>query len=220
MLRPIFTLWNRFGAGQRESVAEPRLSGAGLAGPATRNRLSVMLRSGFQLFSCLLLATVSLPAQRTIPVQNEFVRVVSVVDPHVAKPGNMHVHEQNRVMIYLDAGDINIRYEDGKAEDQHWKAGDVGWSPASGRHTSQHVSEKPTRIVEIELQKPGTATGAAKSSTVKGAALLDNAQVRVYRSKVAPPAGSNYVAVNMDTAETVWNRLPSGVGPFVITLLK
>ena len=170
---------------------------------------------------CLLFAALSAFAQRSIPVENEFVRVVSVVDPHVTRPGALHVHEQNRVMIYLDAADINIRHEDGKGEplkdeDQHWKAGDVAWSPASGRHTSEHVSEKASRIVEIELRKPG-AGGQAASST---GAIIDNSQVRVYKSAIAPPVGSNYVAVNISTAETVWNRMPSGSGPVVITLLK
>ncbi len=174
-----------------------------------------MFRSG-RLLVCLILTGLSAFAQRSIPVDNEFVRVVSVVDPHVTKPGTMHVHEQNRVMLYLDAADINIRHEDGKGEDQHWRAGDIGWSPASGRHTSEHVSAAATRIVEIELRKPGT--GAAGGSS-KGT-IIDNSQVRVYKSATAPPADSNYVAVNMSTAETLWNRMPSGGGPVVITLLK
>ena len=212
-------------------MAESCQSGAGRCEVRARNRLSVMLRSCLQPSCCLFFVTLSLLAQRSIPVENEFVRVVSVIDQHVAKPGAMHVHEQNRVMIYLDAGNINIRHEDGKAEDQHWKAGDVGWSPASGRHTSQHVSEKPTRIVELELRKPAEASGAstakaASASTANAASapkdgvILDNLQVRVYRAQAPPPAGSNYVAVNMETAETVWNRMPAGAGPVVITLLK
>lgn len=174
-----------------------------------------MFSSG-RLPVCLLLAGLSALAQRSIPVENEFVRVVSVVDQHVTKPGAMHVHEQNRVMLYLDDADINIRHEDGKGADQNWKAGDVAWSPASGRHTSEHVSEKATRIVEIELLKPGNGGG---SGPAKGA-IIDNSQVRVYKSAIAPPVGSNYVAVNISTAETVWNRMPSGSGPVVITLLK
>ena len=38
-------------------------------------------------------------------------------------------------MIYLDSGNIQIRYADGKVDNQHWKAGDVAWSPANGMHT-------------------------------------------------------------------------------------
>jgi hypothetical protein len=161
-------------------------------------------------------------AQRAIPVENEFVRVVSVVDQHAAKPGAVHEHKDNRVMIYLDPADINIRYTDPKAgghkdEDQRWKAGDVAWSPSGGLHTSQHVSEKPSRIVEIELRKPAPAKAAAQPPS--GTFILDNPQVRVYRASTPPPGG-NYVAVNMSTAAVTWNSLPSGPGPFVITLLK
>lgn len=171
------------------------------------------------LFLAVSLLCPSLWGQRTVPIENEFVRVVSVVDQHAAKPGTVHEHQENRVMIYLDAGDINIRYSDPgrKNEDQRWKAGDIGWSPAGGLHTSQHVSEAPTRIVEIELRKPGSGGSIAG---VPAAFAIDNPQVRVYRTATVPPAGWNYIAVDPRTAEVLWNRLPAGTGPFVITLLK
>jgi len=174
----------------------------------------------FRLFCGLVVIAWVSFAQRNVPVENEFVRVISVNDQHVDKPGALHEHQQNRVMIYLDPGDINIRYAnpgtDHRNEDQHWKAGDVAWSPAGGQHTSQHVSAASTRIVEIELRKP---TGKGAGTPVQDV-VLDNAQVRVYRSSSAPPADLDYVAVNPRTAETTWKRLPAGAGPFVITVLK
>ncbi len=171
-----------------------------------------------RLLLTLPLLALSAFAQRSIPIENEFVRVLIVVDPPVTKPGAMHVHDQNRVMIYLDAADINIRHENGQGdEDQHWKPGDIAWSPATGRHTSEHVSAKPARIVEIELRKPGS--GSTPKAPATGV-LLDKPQVLVYRATTPPPPGNNYIAVNMQTAETVWNGTPSGKGPFVITLLK
>ncbi len=152
---------------------------------------------------------------RSIPVENEYVRVLSVTDQPVSKPGVLHEHKENRVMIYLDPGDIQIRYADGKAENQHWKAGDVAWSPGGGMHTSQNVSSKPIRIVEIEVRSQGGA--AAGKSAEK--TLLDNPQVRVYRSSHRP-AAKNFVAVDPVTAAVLWNRLPEGTGPFLITELK
>ena len=182
-----------------------------LVGGKDRNRLSGMSR----ILICGFLLALLVWAQRSVPVENEFVRVVSVVDQQAAKPGAVHEHKENRVMLYLDAGDINIRYTDGRAEDQHWKAGDIAWSQKGGMHTSQHVSVTPTRIVEIELRKAtGKSVGAAQ-----GKVVLENAEVRVYRSSAVPVAG-DYLAVDMKTAETSWNRLPAGAGPFVITLLK
>jgi hypothetical protein len=171
----------------------------------------------------LLAIALPLLAQRSIPVENEFVRVVSVVDQPVTKPGAVHEHQQNRVMIYLDPADINIRFStpsaEHKNEDQHWKAGDVAWSPSGGLHTSQHSSSAATRIVEIELKKPASTNPKPLAASAGKDILLDKPQVLVYRSATMP-SGANYVAVDLKTAETTWNHAPAGSGPFVITLLK
>jgi hypothetical protein len=173
-------------------------------------------------FSLLAIA-LPLLAQRGIPVDNEFVRVLSVVDQPSAKPGAVHEHKENRVMIYIDPADIMLRYtqpSEHKDEDQHWKAGDVAWSPLGGLHTSQHTNTVPARIIEIELKKPASGTPAAKQTSVAAKdVIIDKPQVLVYRSATMPAQG-NYVAVNMKTAETTWNHAPSGTGPFVVTLLK
>jgi hypothetical protein len=162
-------------------------------------------------------------AQRAIPVENEFVRVLSVVDQPAAKPGAVHEHRENRVMIYIDPADIHLRYtqpSEHKDEDQHWKAGDVAWSPLGGLHTSQHTNTVPARIIEIELKQAAPSRAAAKLPAVAPKdVILDKPQVLVYRTTAVPTQG-NYVAVNMKTAETTWNHAPSGTGPFVVTLLK
>jgi prepilin-type processing-associated H-X9-DG protein len=148
------------------------------------------------------------------PIENEYVRVVWATDKPVAKPGSLHEHKQNRVMIYLDSGTIQIAYADGHVEKPEWKAGDIAWSPASGMHTSQNVGTTPVRIVEIEVRK-GSAemkAGAYKS--------IDNAQVHVYRSAKAPAAGKHYVAVDGVTGDASWEQLPAGTGPFVIVEMK
>jgi uncharacterized RmlC-like cupin family protein len=155
-----------------------------------------------------------LAQNRNIPVENEFVRVLSVVDQPVTKPGTLHEHKDGRVMIYLDSGNIQIKYANGKTDDQHWKAGDVAWSPANGMHTSQNVSTTPIRIVEIEVRSKGSA-----ASPEPGKALLENAQVRVYRAK-GPVRAPHFVAVNEKTGEVLWNKVPDGPGPFIITEIK
>jgi hypothetical protein len=203
---------NAFGAKTRRAVADratPKPNFLFQRELTRRNRLPLM-----RLTSLFLLPIAFLIAQnRNVPVENEFVRVLSVVDRPVVKPGALHEHKQNRVMIYLDSGDIQIRYADGKVDDQHWKAGDVAWSPASGMHTSQNVSSSPVRIVEIELKSEGGGKGSA------GKALIDNPQVRVYKTS-KPVTATNYVAVDVKTATVLWNKLPEGPGPFVITELK
>jgi hypothetical protein len=148
------------------------------------------------------------------PVENEYVRVVLATDRPVAKPGALHEHKQNRVMIYLDSGTIEIKNADGRVDDQHWKAGDIAWSPSNGMHTSQNIGSTPVRIVEIELRNTPKTTGPAAG------AILDNAQTRVYRSSSAPPAGTNFVAVDEKGPKVAWKKLPDGAGPFVIVVVK
>lgn len=165
-----------------------------------------------------LFASWPLAAQnRGVPVENEYVRVLSVTDEPMAQPGTVHEHKDNRVMVYLDSGDIRIRYTSGKVENQHWTPGDVAWSPASGMHTSQNVSDRPIRIIEIELRKQ--AGGGESAPPDRTRAVIDNSQVRVYQSLKAPRSG-NYVAVNIKSGAATWNKLPEGSGLFVITQLK
>ena len=159
-----------------------------------------------------------LSAQTHTPtIENESVRVVSVTDAPAKVPGALHEHKQNRVMVYLDSGDIRIQHADGKVENQHWTPGDVAWSPANGMHTSQNVSSRPIRIVEIELKGKGQADTTAPPDRTRS--IVDNAQVRVYHA-IKGPANRNYVAVNIQTGEVLWDKVPAGTGPFVITEVK
>ncbi len=150
------------------------------------------------------------------PIENEFVRVVHATDqPH--HRGAPHQHKQNRVMIYLDSGDMDIAFQDGKVEHQHWRPGQVAWSPAGGIHTSENVSDHPIRIVEIELRNPGNPSAAGQPPD-RTHAVIDNAQVRVYKGS-NPPGSGHYVAVNTRTGEAAWDHVPEG-GPIVIAQIK
>jgi hypothetical protein len=130
-----------------------------------------------------------------VKVDNEYVRILSVVDqPHVKSA--MHQHDLNRVMIYLDGGDLTRITEDGQVDEQHWKAGQVAWSPRTGRHTSENVGSAPLRIVEIELKKPAPAMAPVRSPEFDplrldpqhNILLFENDQVRVFRSWREPGA--------------------------------
>ena len=154
--------------------------------------------------------------QSGAPIENEFVRVVMATD-HPHKASAPHQHKQNRVMIYLDSGDIDLKYTDGKVEHQHWKPGDVAWSEAGGIHTSENVSERPIRIVEIELRRQGDS-GAAAQPPDRTRAVIDNSQVRVYKGS-NQPAKDHYVAVNTSSGAVAWDRVSEG-SPIVITEIK
>jgi hypothetical protein len=166
----------------------------------------------FTLLLAPLMLALAQPAHA--PIENEYVRVVWANDKPVTKPGAVHEHKQNRVMVYLDGGDMRIAYTDGHVDNQHWKAGDVAWSPASGMHASQNVGPKDSRIVEIEVRKGSSDTKAGAYKTI------DNAQVHVYRSAKAPAAGKQFVAVDPVTGDAAWDALPSSAGPFVIVEMK
>ena len=138
-------------------------------------------------------AVLSAQVQRTNPVviDNEQVRVLKVVDaPH--RKGRLHEHTMNRVMIYLNDGNIVLAYEDGKTDDQKVKAGEVRWSQAGGKHTSENLSTGPVEIVEIELKskaggesKPiSTPLDPVKIHPANYKVLLENDQVRVVRVRL------------------------------------
>ncbi len=123
-----------------------------------------------------------------VKIENDSVRVLDVTD-EVHHPSALHRHELNRVMIYLTGGDLNVRYQDGKTDKQHWKAGQVAWSPAGGMHISENVGTAPLHIIEVELKKAAPAKPVRKSELdpVKidpkhNVLLFENAQVRVFRS--------------------------------------
>ena len=110
-----------------------------------------------RLLSCFFLllgCAAPLVADNTTTIDNDVVKIEMAVDtPHHLNA--RHRHEMNRVMIYLDGGDMTLVYDDGHKDEQHWKPGQVAWSPSGGYHTSENVGPQPMHIVEIMLKKPG-----------------------------------------------------------------
>src|SRR5579862_2688848 len=93
--------------------------------------------------------------QSTVKIDNDAVRVLSVTyQPHDRSA--LHAHAGNRVVILLDAGRLATIYEDGRREDQPWKAGEARWVPAGPKHIGENTGSNPLRIVEIELKQPGS----------------------------------------------------------------
>ena len=144
----------------------------------------------FSTCCCLLLAVTgsASAADDRVKFDNDAVRVLKVTDsPH--KKSGLHKHELNRVMIYLNAGDLDVTAENGKVEHQHWKAEQVAFSPAGGMHTSENIGATPLVIAEIELKrlKPGAPKRDPKLDPVAidpkhNNLLFENDQVRVFRS--------------------------------------
>lgn len=111
--------------------------------------------------------------------------------PHVKS--SLHEHKLNRVMIYLRPGRQEITPEKGKKVTSQWRINEVKWSPASGMHQSEIVSDAPVTMVEVEIKKPGDPAKAATSplDPVKVAPRnyhveFENSQVRVVRVRMGP----------------------------------
>lgn len=122
--------------------------------------------------------------------ENDQVKVLRALEkPHVK--GKAHEHKMNHVMIYLQSGRQRFEYQDGrKPQEFDWKAGQVAWSPSSGVHAPEVVSDVPFNIIEIELKNSGTAkritgsTDPVKIDPKHYKVEFENDQVRVVRVKV------------------------------------
>jgi hypothetical protein len=143
-----------------------------------------------QLLACLALTTGLATAASKTLLENDKVRVVQAVDqPH--SPGSPHDHKMNRVMIYLQPGAQTYTTQAGKTS-LKWKAGDVRWSPATGTHVSEIVSDAPVTMIEIEIKKEGdpakkvtTALDPPKIDPKDYKVEFENSQVRVLRVHMA-----------------------------------
>ena len=95
-------------------------------------------------------STLTAQTPRQPAIDNEYVHAFDAIEkPHVK--GKPHEHKMDRVMIYLEPFDQQIT-SGAKVENHSWKAGDVVYSPATGMHVSENVSDKTGRILEIEIK--------------------------------------------------------------------
>jgi quercetin dioxygenase-like cupin family protein len=136
--------------------------------------------------------TLPLPLVPEIPpvIDNDQVRV-RVVTGQPGHKSALHEHQFNRVMIYLDAGADRITHEDGRVEDLTFRANEVRWSWAGGKHTSENIGQQPFRIVEVELKNAGGPFEPPALDTLRlwpavFSVAIDNRQVRVLTAHVPP----------------------------------
>jgi len=110
---------------------------------------------------------------------------IATLQPHVAVPSRQG-HATNRVLIYLDNG-VMSRQDGDRVTKLEVHRGEVRWRPASGAYTAENLSDRPLRILEIDLKgKPsGVATATKLDPTVVDAkhykVEFENEQVRVLR---------------------------------------
>lgn len=142
-----------------------------------------------RLLAALSLLTPLAVADDRVALDNQAVRVLKVLEqPHQKTP--LHQHVYNRVIVYLDAGEMTVHPDRGLVQNNRYTAGQVTWSPAGGKHISENSGSTPMRIVEIELKNPAPKTPSMRSPAFDpvvldpehNVLLFDNPQVRVFRS--------------------------------------
>jgi len=130
----------------------------------------------------------TLAAQTPAAIENDQVRVLVVTDQPKHKSA-LHEHKVHRVMLYLDAGTDRLAYEDGRVDDLKFRANDIRWSPAGGRHTSENIGDRPFRVVEVELKNSGAPFHPPELDPLKlwpkfFLTPIDNQQVRVLLARI------------------------------------
>ena len=140
-----------------------------------------------------ILAAMSLCGQNAsdVKIDSPEARVLVVTgQPH--QPIERHDGSLNRVLVYIDSGQMIDTPVRGKPRKIDVKAGDIRWSPAEGTHTSECISDHPIRIVEVELKNISPAvTSFSASDPLKAdpkhySLVLENNQVRVLRVRFGP----------------------------------
>ena len=93
------------------------------------------------------------PTRYQVVAENEWIRAIRVtVGPH--EKLTMHKHPATgAVVIYLSDQDMRQFHADGTSKESHFKAGTVRWVPPDAAHQDENLSDKPFRLVRIELKQ-------------------------------------------------------------------
>jgi len=93
------------------------------------------------------------PTRYQVLIENEWIRAIRVtVGPH--EKLKMHKHPATgAVVVYLSDQDMRQFHADGTTHESHYKAGTVRWVPPDAAHQDENLSDKPFRLVRIELKQ-------------------------------------------------------------------
>jgi quercetin dioxygenase-like cupin family protein len=93
------------------------------------------------------------PTRYQVLAENEWIRAIRVtVGPH--EKLKMHKHPATgAVVVYLSDQDMRQFHADGTTRESHYKAGTVRWVPPDVAHQDENLSDKPFRLIRIELKQ-------------------------------------------------------------------
>ena len=120
--------------------------------------------------------------------------VVVTLQPHQRNPASDH--PMNRVLVFLDPGQITLTSPAGKTQNLVVKAGDVRWSPAGVGNVSENTTDHAIQIAEIEVKNapprpsmPVTKLDPTIVDSNHYKVELENDQVRVLRVRYGAHEG-------------------------------
>jgi hypothetical protein len=130
-------------------------------------------------------------AQTEVMYDNAHVRVLKqTIQPRQRIPSDEA--SRDRVLIWLDQGQITETASDGKPERLEFRSGAVQWAPAAIADTVENAGNQPIQLIEIELkgkqQPPVTIPDLdpLKVDPKHYHLELENAHVRVVRVRFGP----------------------------------
>ncbi len=93
------------------------------------------------------------PAHYRVVAENQWIRAIALtVGPH--EKLKMHKHPATwAVVVYLSDQNMRQYHADGTTRESHYKAGVVRWVPPDAAHQDENLSDKPFRLVRIEIKQ-------------------------------------------------------------------
>jgi hypothetical protein len=115
-------------------------------------------------------------------------RVISGL-PH--QRSSIAADKLNRIVVFLNAGDISFTSAPGTMERMACKAGEVRWIAAGDVRAMENTGDQPLQMVEVELENTPRPFTPSDLDPLKTAAKyysleFENEQVRVLRIRMGP----------------------------------
>ncbi len=125
------------------------------------------------------------PAHYQVMAENEWIRAIRLtVGPH--EKLKMHKHPATgAVVVYLTDQDMRQYHADGTSRESHYKAGTVRWVPPDAAHQDENLSDKPFRLVRIELKQAEAVVAEVVAEDTRIRILCSNG-IRAAVEKLLP----------------------------------
>jgi len=93
------------------------------------------------------------PQHYKVEFENQYVRAIRVkIGPH--EKLKMHRHpDTDAVIVLLTDQNMRQQHPDGKATENHSKAGTSRWAPPDAGHIDENLGDSPVELIRVELKQ-------------------------------------------------------------------